>query len=121
MLFRAAQPLLAREATGPAFRLIGIGAQPLVAGREADLPDLADPDAGKRAAKWSAVEALRKKFGAAAIVSGRGLPPMRCYPANMVLTCGPKGRAAECPPPPVRRKPSRRMPAPALDTKSHWS
>jgi DNA polymerase-4 len=77
MLFRAAQPLLAREATGPAFRLIGIGAQPLVAGAEADRPDLADPDAGKRAAKWSAVETLRKKFGAAAIVSGRGLPPKR--------------------------------------------
>jgi DNA polymerase-4 len=77
MLFRAAQPLLAREATGTAFRLIGIGAQPLVAGAEADRPDLADPDAGRRAAKWSAVETLRKKFGAAAIVSGRGLPPKR--------------------------------------------
>ena len=77
ILFRAAQPLLAREATGPAFRLIGIGAQPLVAGAEADRPDLADPDAGKRAAKWSAVETLRKKFGAAAVVSGRGLGPKR--------------------------------------------
>lgn len=77
MLFRTAQPLLAREATGTAFRLIGIGAQPLVAGREADLPDLADPDAGRRAAKWTAVEALRKKFGAAAVVSGRGLGPKR--------------------------------------------
>lgn len=76
-LFRAAQPLLAKAATGTAFRLIGIGAQPLVPGTEADLPDLADPDAGKRAAKWNAVEALRKKFGAAAIVSGRGLPPKR--------------------------------------------
>ena len=77
MLFRAAQPLLAKAATGTAFRLIGIGAQPLVPGQEADLPDLADPDAGKRAAKWNAVEALRKKFGAAAVVSGRGLPPKR--------------------------------------------
>ena len=77
MLFRAAQPLLAREATGTAFRLIGIGAQPLVAGDQAERPDLADPDAGRRAAKWSAVETLRKKFGAAAIVSGRGLPPKR--------------------------------------------
>jgi DNA polymerase-4 len=74
MLFKAAQPLLAKEATGAAFRLIGIGAQPLAPGAEADLPDLADPDAGKRAAKWQAVEALRAKFGAAAVVSGRGLP-----------------------------------------------
>lgn len=74
MLFAAARPLLAKEATGTAFRLIGIGAQPLAPGAEADLPDLADPDAGRRAAKWEAVEALRRKFGAAAVVSGRGLP-----------------------------------------------
>jgi DNA polymerase-4 len=72
-LFRAAQPLLAKEATGTAFRLIGIGAQPLAPGAEADLPDLADPDAGRRAARWNAVEALRRRFGAAAVVSGRGL------------------------------------------------
>ncbi len=74
MLFRAAQPLLAREATGTAFRLIGIGAQPLAPGAQADLPDLADPDSGRRAAKWQAVETLRARFGAEAVVSGRGLP-----------------------------------------------
>jgi DNA polymerase IV len=72
-LFNAAQPLLAKEATGTAFRLIGIGAQPLVAGADADRPDLADPDAGRRAAKWQAVEKLRARFGAGAVVSGRGL------------------------------------------------
>jgi DNA polymerase-4 len=76
-LFRAAQPMLAREATGPAFRLIGIGAQPLAPRTEADLPDLADPDAGRRAAKWQAMEALRQRFGAAAVVSGRGLERKR--------------------------------------------
>ena len=73
-LFRAAQPLLAKEASGPAFRLIGIGAQPLVPGGTADQPDLADPDAGRRAARWQAVEKLRERFGQAAVVSGRGLP-----------------------------------------------
>ncbi|WP_456299933.1 DinB/UmuC family translesion DNA polymerase, partial [Falsiroseomonas oryzae] len=72
-LFRAAQPLLAKEATGAAFRLIGIGAQPLAPGTEADLPDLADPDSARRAAKWQAVEQLRARFGTAAVVSGRGL------------------------------------------------
>jgi DNA polymerase-4 len=72
-LFRAAQPLLAKEATGAAFRLIGIGAQPLVQGDQADLPDLADPDAPRRAARWQAVERLRERFGAEAVVSGRGL------------------------------------------------
>jgi DNA polymerase-4 len=72
-LFRAAQPLLAKEATGAAFRLIGIGAQPLVQGDQADLPDLADPDAPRRAARWQAVERLRERFGSDAVVSGRGL------------------------------------------------
>jgi DNA polymerase-4 len=78
-LFAAARPLLAREATGTAFRLIGIGAQPLAPGEEADRPDLADPDAARRAAKWAAMERLRAKFGAAAVVAGRGLdqPPSR--------------------------------------------
>ena len=74
-LFTAARPLLAKEATGTAFRLIGIGAQPLVPGAEADQPDLADPDAGRRAAKWKAVEQLRARFGLGAVVSGRGLDP----------------------------------------------
>jgi DNA polymerase-4 len=72
-LFRAAQKLLAREATGSAFRLIGIGAQPLAPGAEADRPDLADPDSGRRVAKWQAVEKLRARFGAEAVVSGRSV------------------------------------------------
>ncbi len=78
-LFAAARPLLAREATGAAFRLIGIGAQPLAPAEEADRPDLADPDAARRAAKWEAMEALRRRFGAEAVVSGRALdqPPSR--------------------------------------------
>ena len=74
-LFAAARPMLAREATGAAFRLIGIGAQPLAPGDQADLPDLADPDAARRTAKWAAVEKLRARFGADAIGSGRGLAP----------------------------------------------
>jgi DNA polymerase-4 len=73
-LFRAVRPLLAKEATGSAFRLIGIGAQPLAPGDLADLPDLADPDAARRTAKWQAVDALRARFGADAVISGRGLP-----------------------------------------------
>jgi DNA polymerase-4 len=73
VLFAAARPLLAREADGTAFRLIGIGAQPLAAAADADRGDLADPEAPKRAARWAAVEALRAKFGEAAVVRGRGL------------------------------------------------
>ncbi|NKE44956.1 DNA polymerase IV [Roseomonas frigidaquae] len=73
MLFRAAQPMLAKEATGAAFRLIGIGSQPLAPGDQADLPDLADPDVARRAGRWAAVEKLRARFGADAVISGRAL------------------------------------------------
>jgi DNA polymerase-4 len=73
VIFAAARPLLAKEADGTAFRLIGIGAQPLAPASEADRGDLADPEAPKRAARWQAVETLRAKFGDAAVVRGRGL------------------------------------------------
>ena len=73
-LFAAARPLLAREADGvTAFRLIGIGAQPLAPAAEADRGDLADPEAPRRTARWRAMEALREKFGEGAVVRGRGL------------------------------------------------
>jgi DNA polymerase IV len=73
-LFATARPLLAREADGTtAFRLIGVGAQPLAPAVEADRGDLADPEAPRRAARWQAVEALRARFGERAVVAGRGL------------------------------------------------
>ena len=80
LLFSAASALLAREADGTAFRLIGIGASPLLPGGEADRGDLADPDAGRRAAAQEAVDALRARFGQDAIGRGRGFapkPPLR--------------------------------------------
>jgi DNA polymerase-4 len=77
VLFRAGQALLAREADGTAFRLIGIGAQPLLSGLDADRGDLADPDARRRQARWQAVEAVRAKFGQGAVVAGRSLPTKR--------------------------------------------
>jgi DNA polymerase-4 len=77
VLFAAARPLLAREADGTAFRLIGIGAQPLAPADQADRGDLADPEAPRRAARWAAVEALRAKFGEGAVVRGRSLPKAR--------------------------------------------
>ena len=74
-LFAAARGLLAREADGTAYRLIGIGAQPLAPAEQADLPDLADPNQPKRAATQAAIDALREKFGAAAIGRGRSFVP----------------------------------------------
>ena len=70
-MFRAAEPLLAREADGRAFRLIGIGAHDLVEDGQAAQGDLfgdASPDGGVE----QALDAVREKFGDDAIVRGRG-------------------------------------------------
>ncbi len=72
-LFELARSLLAKEATGTAFRLIGVGANPLLPGESADLGDLADTLTPKRAATQAAIDALRKRFGEAAIARGRSL------------------------------------------------
>ncbi len=72
-LFRAARPLLGREADGTRFRLIGVGASGLVSGSEADAPDLLDPEAARRAEVEHAIDAVRAKLGADAIGKGRGL------------------------------------------------
>ncbi len=71
-LFSAAHDLLLREATGTAFRLIGIGAGPLVARSEADRGDLADVETPRLAATQRAIDALRERYGAKAIGRGRG-------------------------------------------------
>lgn len=71
ILFAAARALLAPEADGTPFRLIGIGAQPLVARTLADQPDLADPSVPKRVATQQAIDALREKYGLDAIHRGR--------------------------------------------------
>ena len=72
LLFQAARTLLADQADGTAFRLIGIGAAPLRPGATADRGDLADPDAAKRAAAQVAIDRLRNRFGADIIQRGRG-------------------------------------------------
>jgi DNA polymerase-4 len=72
-LFAAARGLLVREATGARFRLIGIGADPLADGADADRGDLADPAAPKRKAVDQAMDRLREKFGSGVIGKGRGL------------------------------------------------
>ena len=71
-LFEAAGALLVREATGTAFRLIGIGASPLVPLTAADHGDLADTETLRRAATQAAIDALRQRFGETAISRGRG-------------------------------------------------
>jgi DNA polymerase-4 len=73
-LFAAAAVLLAREADGTAFRLIGISASLLAPIAEADRGDLADPDAARLVARQGAIDALRGRFGDKVIGKGRGLP-----------------------------------------------
>ncbi len=73
-LYRHGCALLRPEATGQAFRLIGIGVSGLVPGAGADPLDLADPDAAVRARAERAVDAVRARYGDSAI--GKGLEPI---------------------------------------------
>ena len=73
VLFHTVEPLLAAEADGRAFRLIGISAQGLIEADglvQGDLFGGADP-AGDRIDE--AMDAVRARFGPKAIVKGRGL------------------------------------------------
>ncbi len=72
-LFEAARALLAREADGTAFRLIGIGAAPLAEAYLADRGDLADEATPRRVARQAAIDNLRERFGADAVRRGRAL------------------------------------------------
>ena len=71
-LFQAAQPLLAAEASGRLYRLIGIGASALAPASEADPPDFLDPAAGRALRVERAIDAVREKLGHDAVVKGRG-------------------------------------------------
>ena len=71
-MFRAAEPLLAREADGRAFRLIGIGAHDLAPAAEAVQGDLFGSGAPAEDKIDKALDAVREKFGEDAIGRGRG-------------------------------------------------
>ncbi|MBO6950013.1 MAG: DNA polymerase IV [Rhodospirillales bacterium] len=72
-IYKAAEALLMGEADGKKlYRLIGVGAERLLPGDQADQPDLADPDRGKRVKVADAIDAVRAKFGDTAIKKGRG-------------------------------------------------
>jgi len=73
VIYRVASPLLAREATGTSFRLLGVGISGLADGDLADPPDMLDPAATRRAEAERAMDRLRAKFGDKSIVKGRGM------------------------------------------------
>ena len=71
-MFRAAEPLLTREANGRAFRLIGIGAHDLIEADRVIQSDLFGGIAPSQDKIDQALDAVRDKFGEDAIVRGRG-------------------------------------------------
>lgn len=76
-LYRVGAQLLKKEATGDWFRLIGIGADDLQDADGADPIDLADPDSARRRKVEEAIDQVRAKLGASAIVKGRSLKPTK--------------------------------------------
>jgi DNA polymerase-4 len=72
-IYRAAKPLLMGEISNTAYRLIGVGVSGFAPLEAADLFDLADPEAPRRAKLEDAVDDLRDRFGTAVIGKGRGL------------------------------------------------
>jgi DNA polymerase-4 len=74
-LFAIARELLAAEAGGRAYRLIGAGLSDFVDAAEG-LDLFADEERRARSSE-NAIDALRARFGAGAVVSGRSLKPNR--------------------------------------------
>ncbi len=73
-IYRAARALLGQAGARGPFRLIGVGIADLAPEAEADLSgDLLDPQAAKRAGAERAADAIRARFGRAAIIKGRAL------------------------------------------------
>lgn len=72
-MFKAACVLLAPELGARRYRLIGIGAGEIVAAADAAMPDLFDLGPKPNEKLERAVDAVRERFGNAAIAKGRGL------------------------------------------------
>ena len=70
-IYDAALPLLAREATGTSFRLIGVGISSLVEARPESETETLDITTAARAKAELAVDRIRDKFGRSAV--GRGI------------------------------------------------
>ncbi|MEM8687746.1 MAG: DNA polymerase IV [Pseudomonadota bacterium] len=75
VMFKAARPLLEREAGGTPFRLLGIGISGLCSEALADPVSLLDPGAAKRADVERAMDKVRSRFGREAVGKGRALKP----------------------------------------------
>ncbi|MCA3588838.1 MAG: DNA polymerase IV, partial [Methylocystis sp.] len=73
-IFEPAKEMLAPEARGrQAFRLIGVGVSGLVQAGEADRGNLLDHELKRDIATESAVDAIRARFGNAAVIRGTAI------------------------------------------------
>jgi len=80
-IFEIGQQLLKPLADGTPYRLIGIGVSHFRPIAEADQPDLIEPARTKRQTAEKAMDALRGKFGTAAIMKGRSKVPAKDAPS----------------------------------------
>jgi DNA polymerase-4 len=71
-IFRTARESLRREASGTAYRLLGVGISQLADEAACDPVELVDDGAAKRAAAERAIDRVRAKFGGEALGKGRG-------------------------------------------------
>ncbi len=69
-IFQAGSHMLAREADGTRYRLVGIGVSDFSDPRLADPDDLVDPSASRRRAAEAAIDRIRDKFGSPAVETG---------------------------------------------------
>jgi DNA polymerase-4 len=69
-IFATGRELLAREADGTKFRLLGIGLSSLATANHADPADLVDGGEIRKAAAEHAIDRLRKRFGDEAVIRG---------------------------------------------------
>jgi DNA polymerase IV len=69
-LFQAARALLEKELDGAPFRLLGVAAADFDVAEAADQANLVDSDISREKAREQAIDSLREKFGAAAVVRG---------------------------------------------------
>jgi DNA polymerase-4 len=69
-LFLIARALLEKEADGSRFRLLGVSTADFAPAESADHGDLVDAGIGREKARESAIDSLREKFGASAVMRG---------------------------------------------------
>ena len=74
-LFAVARALREAQPAGEHYRLIGVGCADLRPGAEADQADLVEGDRSREKAREAAIDALRDKFGSAAVQRGLAFRP----------------------------------------------